>query len=88
MAHRDIKPFNIFVTNKKLLLIDFGSAAAMGIRERMGLVRVYSFVRVSLWARAVPTPMLPLVRVKKNMLPLGLVGRVCVCVSLFAHDRF
>jgi tRNA A-37 threonylcarbamoyl transferase component Bud32 len=36
LAHRDIKPFNIFVTNEKLLLIDFGSAAAMGIRERVG----------------------------------------------------
>ena len=36
VAHRDIKPFNIFVADQKLLLIDFGSAAAMGIRERVG----------------------------------------------------
>jgi len=36
VAHRDIKPFNIFVSDKKLMLIDFGSAAAMGVRERVG----------------------------------------------------
>uniref|UniRef100_A0A7S0ESX5 Protein kinase domain-containing protein n=1 Tax=Hanusia phi TaxID=3032 RepID=A0A7S0ESX5_9CRYP len=36
VAHRDIKPFNIMVTNSRLLLIDFGSAAAMGVRERVG----------------------------------------------------
>ena len=36
MAHRDIKPFNIFVSNGEIRLIDFGSAAAMGIRERVG----------------------------------------------------
>jgi tRNA A-37 threonylcarbamoyl transferase component Bud32 len=36
VAHRDIKPFNIFVSKDELLLIDFGSAAAMGIRERVG----------------------------------------------------
>uniref|UniRef100_A0A7S4JBY6 Protein kinase domain-containing protein n=1 Tax=Guillardia theta TaxID=55529 RepID=A0A7S4JBY6_GUITH len=36
VAHRDIKPFNIMVTNSRLILIDFGSAAAMGVRERVG----------------------------------------------------
>jgi len=36
VAHRDIKPFNIYVSGEKLMLIDFGSAAAMGVRERVG----------------------------------------------------
>jgi len=49
VAHRDIKPFNIFVTNKKLLLIDFGSAAAMGIRERIGYVRMYVCMHVCMY---------------------------------------
>eukprot|EP00293_Proteomonas_sulcata_P016775 CAMPEP_0184295916 /NCGR_PEP_ID=MMETSP1049-20130417/6826_1 /TAXON_ID=77928 /ORGANISM="Proteomonas sulcata, Strain CCMP704" /LENGTH=519 /DNA_ID=CAMNT_0026604775 /DNA_START=130 /DNA_END=1689 /DNA_ORIENTATION=+ len=36
VAHRDIKPYNIFIANEKLVLIDFGSSAAMGVSERIG----------------------------------------------------
>mmetsp|Transcript_26669 Transcript_26669/g.63379 ORF Transcript_26669/g.63379 Transcript_26669/m.63379 type:complete len:582 (-) Transcript_26669:42-1787(-) len=36
IAHRDMKPENILVSGGKLLLIDFGAAAAMGLPEMTG----------------------------------------------------
>ncbi|KAJ1495777.1 hypothetical protein T484DRAFT_1875295 [Baffinella frigidus] len=36
LTHRDIKPQNIIVHRNKLLLIDFGAAAAMGLDKQIG----------------------------------------------------
>mmetsp|Transcript_10689 Transcript_10689/g.23901 ORF Transcript_10689/g.23901 Transcript_10689/m.23901 type:complete len:557 (-) Transcript_10689:84-1754(-) len=36
VAHRDIKPYNLYVSEGRIRLIDFGSAAAMGMKHRTG----------------------------------------------------
>mmetsp|Transcript_8422 Transcript_8422/g.20674 ORF Transcript_8422/g.20674 Transcript_8422/m.20674 type:complete len:510 (-) Transcript_8422:209-1738(-) len=36
IAHRDVKPYNLLMKDGRLVMIDFGSAAAMGEAERTG----------------------------------------------------
>jgi len=36
IAHRDVKPYNLLLRDGRLVMIDFGSAAAMGEAERTG----------------------------------------------------
>ena len=36
VAHRDVKPLNMLCLGGRIMMIDFGSAAAMGIQGRVG----------------------------------------------------